>query len=354
MGARTLVAFAALVVRACAGEPVRRLRNGLEIPLVGFGVGNQDHELIPGVLEYADRRSANNVKPLRLIDTAMKSGNAHILARSTRIASGATMVLTKVWYTHLGYERTKLAVEDELMKYGRPKLDIVLLHWPRCNPKIPWMECDAEEAALPQRVRDAGPAGSFIASWRALEDLYDEGKIKAIGVSNFKVRDLTMLLSIPNLRTKPHMVQGALWSVLFDPELMALLRREDIFYQAYGVISGTVGKAEPRNDAAKRKRWARARRNLQVIADARGASIGDAAAVSIAQVIQRWLIQRNIGIVPRATTAPHFDANSAVRTLKALSAREMGEAAVGVEQLVRSVYDLPEGSWDAERVRHEL
>jgi diketogulonate reductase-like aldo/keto reductase len=330
---------------------MRRLRNGFKIPLVGFGVGNQDHALIPGVLEYADRRSTDNAMPLALVDTAMKSANAHLLARSTRVASGATMVLTKVWYTHLGYERTKLAVEDELMKYGRPKLDIVLLHWPRCNPMIPWMDCEAEEAALPQRVRDAGPAGSFIASWRALEDLYDEGKIKAIGVSNFKERDLRMLLSIPGLRTKPHMVQGALWSAIFDPELMALLRREGIFYQAYGVVSGTVGKAEPREDAAKRTRWARARRMLRRIADARS---DGAAAVSVAQVIQRWLVQRGIGIVPRATTATHFDANAAVRTMRALSASEMREAAVGVEQLVRSVYNLPEGSWDAERDRHEL
>ena len=387
-----------------------RLRNGIEIPLVGLGCGNQDHERIVDVVKYA----TSGVLPLRLIDTAMKSQNAELLMQSPRVASGETMILTKVWYTHLGYERTKLVVEDEIRAYGRP-LDVVLLHWPRCNDQIRWMECDAEELALPQRVRDAGPAkGSFLDSWRALEDLYSRGQIRAIGVSNFKIRDLKQLLSMRKLRTKPHVMQGTLWSALFEPQLMALLKSESIFYQSYGVLSGTVGKAEPRTrDKLKIRRWVRARNMLRKIAVhtamesieeqiarlheektdaaeaenydlakelkgkaagleatlaaadfARGTAADEASAspMSIAQVIQRWLIQRGIGIIPRATSREHVDANAAVRTLRALSVAEMRAAAIAVEQLVRVNYGLEEGStWgdeseksDAAQARSEL
>jgi len=426
-----------------------RLRNGIEIPLVGLGCGNQDHERIVDVVKYA----TSGALPLRLIDTAMKSQNAELLMQSPRVASGETMILTKVWYTHLGYERTKLVVEDEIRAYGRP-LDVVLLHWPRCNDQIRWMECDAEELALPQRVRDAGPAkGSFLDSWRALEDLYSRGQIRAIGVSNFKIRDLKQLLSMRKLRTKPHVMQGTLWSALFEPQLMALLKSESIFYQSYGVLSGTVGKAEPRTrDKLKIRRWVRARNMLRKIAVhtamesieeqiarlheektdaaeaenydlakelkgkaaeleaigsiekqiaqlhkekidaaeaedydlakelkgkaagleatlaaadfARGTAADEASAspMSIAQVIQRWLIQRGIGIIPRATSREHVDANAAVRTLRALSVAEMRAAAIAVEQLVRVNYGLEEGStWgdeseksDAAQARSEL
>jgi diketogulonate reductase-like aldo/keto reductase len=55
-------------------------------------------------------------------------------------------ILTKVWYTHLGYERTKHSVYQSLTNLGRDSIDIVILHWPRCNDEIEWMNCDAEEA----------------------------------------------------------------------------------------------------------------------------------------------------------------------------------------------------------------
>jgi hypothetical protein len=195
---------------------------------------------------------------------------------------------------------------------------------------------------------------------------------------------------------------------------MALLKSESIFYQSYGVLSGTVGKAKPRTrDKLKIRRWVRARNMLRKIAVhtamesieeqiarlhqektdaaeaedydlakelkgkaaeleatlaaadfARGTAVDEASAspMSIAQVIQRWLIQRGIGIIPRATSREHVDANAAVRTLRALSVAEMRAAAIAVEQLVRVNYGLEEGStWgdeseksDAAQARSEL
>ena len=66
-------------------------------------------------------------------------------------------VVTKVWYTHLGYGRTKLAVEEMLAGLNGCCEVTMLIHWPRCRDDISWMHCEEEEAYLPQRVKDAGP-----------------------------------------------------------------------------------------------------------------------------------------------------------------------------------------------------
>jgi len=69
-------------------------------------------------------------------------------------------VVTKIWYTYLGYERTQLAVREimEIFKY-HPYINVhLLIHWPRCRDDISWMECEKEEDALPIEVKDADDA----------------------------------------------------------------------------------------------------------------------------------------------------------------------------------------------------
>merc|ERR1712161_16620 len=95
--------------------------------------------------------------------------------------------------THLGYERTKLAVRDilnNLKGLGDKKNVIkvhILLHWPRCYDDVKWMNCEDEEKNLPDRIKNAGPAphldpdNAFIESWNALEEFYtDEGILRVL------------------------------------------------------------------------------------------------------------------------------------------------------------------------------
>merc|ERR1712071_284437 len=95
-----------------------------------------------------------------LIDTSRESRNekliANLLDSTGRI--GNTHVITKVWYTHLGYERTKISVEESLKDLAPFKNVHVLLHWARCDERIEWMKCEAEENALPTYVKEAGPS----------------------------------------------------------------------------------------------------------------------------------------------------------------------------------------------------
>lgn len=130
---------------------------------------------------------------VRFVDTAMASKNEVLIAQ-TLAASGpsaaAVHVQTKVWYTHLGYARTQLAVQQAVANLatapGPPPT--VLLHWPRCRADVSWMRCEDEEAELPAAVQAAGPPphlsplDAWEGSWAALEDAFLAGDLANIGV----------------------------------------------------------------------------------------------------------------------------------------------------------------------------
>ena len=212
--------------------PMTTLSNGVDLPLVGFGVGNLQHDLIAGRIAEALADDKNTI----LIDTAHASSNEitvrkgieNGLRASTSTHQGPVHVVTKVWYTHLGYERTKLSVKASLEELLVPNenddvsVDIrvhILLHWPRCDDSIPWMNCEAEEERLPGSVKKAGPPPhlhkdtAFLESWRGLEDIYTGKvilgeklpKVESIGISNFNMDDLQALLGIS--RVTPHILQ---------------------------------------------------------------------------------------------------------------------------------------------------
>ncbi|CAK0863058.1 unnamed protein product [Prorocentrum cordatum] len=247
------VALAAAAGRAGAGAaaaeeaPTVRLSSGEALPLVGLGVGNLAHDLIEeAVVAAVDRHG------VRLIDTAAASKNEHIVAAALRRADRGSevTVLTKVWHTHLGFERTLFSVGESLERLGLggdgARRPAVLLHWPRCRSDVSWMRCEEEEAELPQEVRRLGPAPHLDAdawqgSWRALEQLYREGLISSIGVSNFDPRQMEALAGMAEI--KPHILQGSLWHLLFDPALMEVLERHGVVFQATTVPAGAVASA---------------------------------------------------------------------------------------------------------------
>lgn len=282
------------------------------LALVGVGVGNLAHEQIGRAV-----REAVDVHGVRTIDTAAASRNEHLIAQAL---SRRVTVITKVWYTHLGYNRTRLSVAASASALG-PVDVVALLHWPRCRHDIPWMRCEDEERELDASVRAVGPApgrDAWRGSWRALEDAYDEGRVAAIGVSNFDLEDMEALLAMA--RTPPHLVQINAWTVLFDPQLAGLLRSHSIQIQVYNVMNGIV----LRERAAPR-------------AYADLASLGTPAVLVLA-----WLTQNGIAVVPRS--ASHISDNSpaAVATVPRMD-RDM---ALRVERAMRALMtgqDYPDG-----------
>lgn len=297
--------------------PTTTLSNGQEFPLVGLGVGNLQHELIESQIS----NGIGEGMKYRLIDTAHASHNEKLIfdgvrqGLSSSDTKGANIhVITKVWYTHLGYERTKLSVRESLEQLNSPDISVhIMIHWPRCRDDIPWMNCESEEELLPDYVKEAGPPphldkdNAFKESWRALEDIYlgevSLGKnmpsIASIGVSNFDLADLKAL--IPGSRVVPHMMQGNVWSYIFEPRLLLYCFQMNIHFQAYNVMNGIFY----RYDAAPL-----AFTSLQDIG--RDLSDGSGHEYTPAQVLLKWLVQNNISVIPRTRDHGHLQENSAV------------------------------------------
>ncbi|MDK6204696.1 aldo/keto reductase [Lactobacillus jensenii] len=150
------------------------LNNGVKIPVVGFGTWQTpDGE----VAEKSVLAALNS--GYRHIDTAAAYGNEESVGRAIKksgIRRDELFVTTKLWNSDHGYENTKKAIDTSLMKLGLDYLDLYLIHWP--NPvamRDNWAELNSE-------------------SWQAMEEAQKAGKIRAIGVSNFRKHHLDALL----------------------------------------------------------------------------------------------------------------------------------------------------------------
>eukprot|EP00550_Attheya_septentrionalis_P011086 CAMPEP_0198302926 /NCGR_PEP_ID=MMETSP1449-20131203/56624_1 /TAXON_ID=420275 /ORGANISM="Attheya septentrionalis, Strain CCMP2084" /LENGTH=504 /DNA_ID=CAMNT_0044005405 /DNA_START=193 /DNA_END=1708 /DNA_ORIENTATION=+ len=390
--------------------PVVRLHNGVHLPLVGVGVGNLAHELIRDVVGSALQSDC------RLIDTARASRNDHLVAEAiesgmndvahpivagthligrtskgdTHLPVDAVHVVTKVWYTHLGYDRTVLSVLESLSDLAATasgstiKIRVhVLLHWSRCHDNISWTDCEGEEEALPAYVKEAGPPPhlnketSWKESWKALEDLYtkhhDNGErvsIESIGVSNFNLTEMQELLGIlealEDLYTKhhdngervsiesigvsnfnltdmqellhisrimPHVMQGNVWDVVHDPHLMNFLEENNIVFQAFNVMNGVI--------AQKRKAF-NAFLLLIRICEELEQTMQEGTTVLPSMLVLAWLVQRDISIIPRASSSDHQmdNSNSAIMSVPILSEEQQNRIESAVSALLLGE-DLP-------------
>ena len=140
------------------------LNNGVEIPAIAFGT-----------YKAADGKSADVIRAAieagyRYFDTASFYGTETYLAQAVReseISRDKIFIASKLWKTEMGYENVKYAFERSLDKLNTDYLDLYLIHWPLPDPEYKdWKQLDKE-------------------TWRAMEELYQAGKVRAIGLSNF-------------------------------------------------------------------------------------------------------------------------------------------------------------------------
>ncbi len=225
-----------------------KLNNGINMPMVGFGVFQvSDEETEKAVLEALKAG-------YRLLDTAAVYGNEAGVGRAIK-ASGIPreeiFVTTKLWIQREnGYENTKKALEDSLNRLGLDYVDLYLMHQ---------------------------PFGDVHEQWRAMEDLYKAGKARAIGVSNFHMDRLMDLITcheiipaVNQIETHPFYQRDA--EIAFHQEL-------GVVQQAWGPLA--EGKFEIFSNPI-----------LTQIAQKHGKSV--------AQVVLRWLNQRGVAIIPKS------------------------------------------------------
>ena len=224
------------------------LNNGVEMPLLGFGVfqvTNAD-ECERGVHE-AIRTG------YRLIDTAASYGNEVEVGKAIKksgVPREELFITTKLWIQDTGYESTKKAFERSLKRLQLDYLDLFLIHQ---------------------------PYGDIYGSWRAMEELYRAGRMRAIGVSNFqpdRVMDLILhnnvVPAVNQIETHPFCQQI---------ESQKFLQENKVQIESWGPF------AEGKNDIFK---------NELLL------SIAGKYKKSIAQVILRWLIQRKVVAIPKS------------------------------------------------------
>ncbi len=202
------------------------LSNGLQIPAVGFGTyktttGN-DAEILKAAIEQGYRH----------FDTAAFYGNEEYI-RDAIAASGLKreefFLTSKLWKDNLGYEETYAAFEESCNRLGTDYLDMYLIHWPRPIS-------DEEYVLDTWRELDA-------ASWKAMEELYGAGKIKAIGLSNFLPHHIENLLK--HAAVKPMVDQLELHPGYMQHAARDYCRRQKIQVEAWSPIGRARVMQEP-------------------------------------------------------------------------------------------------------------
>jgi 2,5-diketo-D-gluconate reductase A len=222
--------------------------NGIEMPILGFGV-YQITDLAECENSVLDAIEAG----YRLIDTAAAYQNEEAVGRAIKrsgVPREEFFITTKLWIQDNGYESTKKAFENSLQKLGLDYLDLYLIHQ---------------------------PYGDVYGEWRAMEELYAECKIKAIGVSNFHP-DRVMDLIVHN-KVVPAVNQIETHPFHQQIETQTFLQENSVQIQSWGPF------AEGRNQIFENKLLL---------------SIGEKYNKSVAQVILRWLIQRSIVVIPKS------------------------------------------------------
>lgn len=270
-----------------------RLRSGAIMPAVGFGTYKLKNEEVAGPVTMALKAG------YRLIDTAQvyenEKGVGDALRRSG-LGRGDVFIETKVWRSSHGYDRTVAAFNQSLRKLGVDYIDLYVIHWPGCKTGWPLPKGTMCPKDWTPKMRDTG-------TWRAMEDLYDQGKIKAIGVTNYSIRHLKQLLK--SCRIKPMINQVEFHPRLVQSDLLAFCKKHGIAVQAYASLgSGDAAQAEsffafpPVQEAAKKHK------------------------VTPAQVLLRWALQKGCHVVPKSVRQERVVENAGVFKFK-LSAGEM-------------------------------
>lgn len=241
------------------------LSNGVKIPCVGFGTW----QIPNGEVAVSAVKEALRVG-YRHIDTAAAYGNEEsvgIAIRESGIPREEIFVTSKLPNSHHGYEATLQSFEETMKNLGMDYLDLYLIHWP--NP-IKYRDC-WEEA-------NAG-------TWRAFEELYEAGKIRAIGISNFRPHHIEALRK--TARIMPMVNQIRLCPGETQPETSEYCRKHNILLEAYSPLgTGRVFDVPEIQELAKKY------------------------GKTVAQICLRWSLQMGYLPLPKSTTPSRIRENA--------------------------------------------
>jgi diketogulonate reductase-like aldo/keto reductase len=223
------------------------LNNGLKMPILGYGVFQ-----IPD-LEECERCVLDAIAVgYRLIDTAQGYGNERAVGyaiKKSGVPRKELFITTKLWISEYGYEKTKKSIEDSLERLQLDYIDLLLIHQ---------------------------PFNDYYGAYRAMEEFYKAGKLKAIGVSNFYPDRLVDFVHFNEI--VPHVNQVEVHPFHQQEEAHEVMKRKNVQIQAWAP-------------------FAEGKHNL--FTNALLIEIGEKYGKSPAQVTLRYLIQRGISVIPK-------------------------------------------------------
>lgn len=232
------------------------LNNNVQMPVIGLGVYRMVDED-----QTAKALSAAFDVGYRHIDTASIYGNEELVGKAIQdcpIERTDLFVVSKVWNSDQGFESTLRAYDESLHKLKTDYLDLYLIHWP--------------------------VKGKYIDTWRAMEKIYAEGRVRAIGVSNFMMHHLDDLMKEATI--KPAVNQVEFHPYLSQPNLRQYCKKHSIQYESWSPLM--------KGDVLNIK-------ELKPIASTHNKTIP--------QVVLRWNIQHNIITIPKSSNPKRISEN---------------------------------------------
>ncbi|MED3561795.1 aldo/keto reductase [Bacillus xiapuensis] len=247
------------------------LNNGIKMPQLGFGVWQvEDSQATAAVAKALEVGYTS-------IDTAMIYKNEEGVGKAIKASSVPRenlFITTKVWNSDQGYENTLRAFDESLVRLGLDYVDLYLIHWP--TPQF----------------------DQYVDTYKALEKLYHDGRVKAIGVCNFEIEHLERLLK--ECEVKPVLNQVECHPFHAQPELKDFCAKHDIFVEA----------------------WSPLEQGGEVLKDEVIQKIAEAHRKTPAQVVLRWHLQNNTIVIPKSVTPARIEENFNVFDFE-LTAQEM-------------------------------
>ena len=239
------------------------LSNGVKMPKIGFGTykstDGSDERVIGQALEVG----------YRLLDTAAAYKNEEQVGKAmaqSGISRQEIFLTSKIWKTNLGYEQTKTSFQESLERLQTDYLDLCLLHWPKPDPEsVDWKELDWE-------------------SWRALEELYKKGKVRAIGVSNFLPHHLENIRKTAEIQ--PMVDQLELHVGYLQEATVSYCKEHQIQVQAWSPLG-----------------------RRRIMEQEQVQKLAEKYQVSVAQFLLRFLLQLEIGVIPKASAPERMRQN---------------------------------------------
>lgn len=233
------------------------LNNGVEMPMEGFGVYQVEDDKV------CEQAVSNALEAgYRLIDTAAAYFNEEAVGRAIKksgIPREELFITTKLWIQDAGYENAKKAFQTSIDKLGLDYLDLYLIHQ---------------------------PMNDYYGSWRAMEELYEAGKIRAIGVCNFYPERLADLCL--NARIIPAVNQVELHPFFTQSDALENMKEFGVQPQAWGPL------AEGKHN---------------IFTNEILTNIAEKYNKTVAQVVLRWNVQRDVIIIPKSTHKERIEEN---------------------------------------------